>query len=250
MKALFNSLIVSATLLASCQSSPWCEPSVDEAHLSNVSEEMRDKLAEQEAEIQRLRDELAAKDRAIELEQQSRRVAEQEVDVAEERVDVVEAQQAVGATDADAEDETRDEEVYAARAHVTWANAQCEFLEARVAEAKAQKLVAQRKLDAEQVRLELQKAEAVAESDADDVPEYDLSRFESALDEAEMEVAMAEIEVEAAKRRAEVRKERMEKVAERVDKSRRENWNEVALRDHARAASEDDSERSDSHSAK
>jgi hypothetical protein len=241
MKALFSSLVVSATLLASCQSTPWCEPKVDEDHLSHVSGEMRDKIAEQQAEIKRLRDELAEKDRAIELEQQSRRVAEQEVDVAEERVDVVEAQQAVGASDSDAKGEKQDEEVYAARAHVSWANAQCDFLEARVAEAKAEKEVAQRRLDAEQARLELKKAEAVTEIDGDDVPEYDLSRFESAVDDAEMEIAMAQIEAEAAKRRAEVRKERMEKVAERVDESRRKSWNEVALRD--RASSADESER-------
>jgi uncharacterized protein YbaA (DUF1428 family) len=242
MKALFTSLIVSATLLASCQSAPWCEPTVDEDHLSRVSEEMRDKIAEQQTEIDRLRDELAARDRAIELEQQSRRVAEQEVDVAEERVDVVEAQQSVGASDADVKDEKQNEEVYAARAHVSWANAQCDFLEARVAEAKAEKEVAQRKLDAEQARLELQKAEAVTEIEGDDVPEYDLSRFERAVDDAEMEIAMAEIDAEAAKRRAEVRKERMEKVADRVDASRRKTWNEVAVRN--RASSDDDSERS------
>jgi hypothetical protein len=243
MKAPFKSLIVTATLLAACHSAPWREPTVDEAHLANVSDEMRDKIAEQQAEISRLRTELAAKDRAIELEQQTRRVAEQEIDVAEARVGVVEAKHAVGTTGADAKGETHDEEVHAARTHVNWASAQCEFLEARVAEAKAQKAVAQRRLDAEQARLELRKAEAVIETRHDGVPEYDLSRFETAVDEADMAVEMAKIEAEAAKRRAEVRKERMQKVAERVDESHRQNWNEVALVERARTNSEDDSER-------
>lgn len=221
MRPVFTPVLLAALTFASaCTTSPR----VDDAYVVYLSEDERSDLDDLRVECARLRDELAAVERSIDVEQERREVAERELALAEDEVDLVEARAEAAVEDPQGKGESHDEDLADARAHVAWARGQVDYHEALVAQARAEREVAARRVDVAEANLELRKARAVSELEDDRVPDVPIGRYEDSMAKAERRLALAEVDADAARERAQVFHDRMDEVEGGVPEARRASW--------------------------
>jgi hypothetical protein len=227
MKRTVHPLHVLSFLVLAAAGACKSTPSIDDAYLVYVPEEARAELDELRIEHARLADRLASADHEIELQQERRRIAAEELDLARNEVEIVEARAKAARTNPEREASEYDEDLDTARTHVQWAEAQVEYRGALVDLARAERELAQRQVEVAEARIELRKARAVEQLEDDRVPEIEVSRYEQSLDAAQTRVEMAEIDVEAAQRRAEAREDIMARIADRVPRAQAASWRRV-----------------------
>lgn len=225
MKKTFLPLTAVLALAAvSCESAPWRQDSltVDDSYLVRVPDDQREEIASLRAERAERADRLAYAERRVEEEIARRKVAEQEVGVAEQEVERAEAQLEAAKARGTADKARR--ELEAAKAHVAWAEAQVAYHGQLIDAARADRAVAERRVELAEARLEARKAMAVNELEGGGAPEFDVYDYQCAVEEAELEVEMAKIEASALRKKAEARKELVERRREDTPKELRSTW--------------------------
>ncbi len=218
--------LLSPLLLAAASFTGACmtEPRVDDSYVAYLSDGERSDLDDLRVECARLRDELAALEREIDLEQDRRDVADRELALAEDEVDLVEARASAAVEDPEGRGDSYDEDLADARTHVDWSRVQVDYHEARIAQARAERDVAARKVEVAEANLELRKARAISELEDDRVPDVPITRYEDAMATAERRLALAKVDADAARQRAQVFHDRMDEVADGVPEPRRASW--------------------------